>query len=184
MNKLLTLMMVLFTANVVNAAVETGNANGNIQVMEYYDYQCPHCRIMFRNIEESARNNKNVHVVSRVIPVMDGSSWFIARAALASRKQNGYQKFNSLLMQEENYISKEHTMELARKAGLNIKRLQHDMHDNAISTELNANLRASQAEGITMVPVVMISSKTGKREPVKIIGDKSVSYLEGLFKEL
>lgn len=177
-------MMGLFTANGVNAAVETGNSNGNIKVVEFYDYQCPHCRVMFRNIAEAAHNNKNVHVVSHVIPVMDGSSWFIARAALASRKQNGYHKFNALLMQQDNYISKEQTMELAKKAGLNIKRLQHDMHDSAISAELNANLRASQTQGITMVPVTLIASKSANREPVKIIGDKSVSYLEGLFKEL
>lgn len=178
------LVIGLLTANVVNAAVITGNPNGQITVEEFFDYQCPHCREMAQHVNQAIKSNQNVRVVSRVIPIMDGSSWFIARAALAARKQKGFHKFNALLMQEENYISKEQTLQLAKIAGLDLKRLQKDMHDSEISAELNANLRASQAQGINVVPATIVSHKAAKHEPVKIIGDKSVSYLEGLFKEL
>ncbi|MDQ2993408.1 MAG: DsbA family protein [Pseudomonadota bacterium] len=179
---ILVLVSGLLTANVATAAVVTGNANSNVTVVEFFDYQCPHCRIMSRNVEQAVSGNQNVKVVTRVIPVMDGSSWYIARAALAARKQHGYHKFNSLLMQESGYISKERTVELAKIAGLNINNLERDMHSPDISSELNSNLRASQAEGVTVVPATFVSYKSANRPATKIIGDRSVNYLQDLFR--
>jgi protein-disulfide isomerase len=160
------------------AAIVTGNGNGSIVVEEFFDYQCPHCRTMLEVTEQVAQSNHDVKLVTRVVPLLDKNSWFIARAALAARKQGKYAALHHLLMHQRSYITEDRVMSLARSAGINIVLLQREMRSKAIMAELSANVRDSRSRGVEVIPAIF-AYRTDKRSgELRFVGDKSYSELQ------
>lgn len=174
----------LFFSLGATASVVTGNSQGNIIVEEFFDYQCPHCRIMLENTEKLARNNSEIKLVTRVVPLLDGNSWTIARAALAARKQGKYSAFHRLLMQQRQYIAYPQVMHLAKMAGIDVAQLQRDMRSKSIASELNENIKVSRDRGIEVIPALFAYRVNNRSAEISVVGDKSYSDLQNAFANL
>ncbi|MBX9586318.1 MAG: DsbA family protein [Gammaproteobacteria bacterium] len=166
------------------ASVVTGNINGNIVVEEFFDYQCPHCRTMLSVTELLARNNNDVKLVTRVVPLLDKNSWTIARAVLAARKQGKYPAFHHMLMQERSYITEDRLMSLARSAQINIILLKRDMNSKIILNELKVNIRDSRARGVDVIPAIFAHRVGRQSGELRFVGDKSYSDLQASIMNL
>lgn len=166
------------------ASVVTGNINGNIVVEEFFDYQCPHCRTMLSVTELLARNNNDVKLVTRVVPLLDKNSWTIARAVLAARKQGKYPAFHHMLMQERSYITEDRLMSLARSAQINIILLKRDMNSKIILNELKINIRDSRARGVDVIPAIFAYRVGRQSGELRFVGDKSYSDLQASIMNL
>ena len=162
----------------VTAAEVSGNSNGNIVVEEFFDYQCPHCRIMLENTDKLAKNNRDVKLVTRVVPLMGPNSWTIARATLAARKQGKFAALHHLLMQERQYISDQRLLSLAEMAGINMAQLQRDMRSKSISAELNANISTSRRRGVEIISATFVYRANNHSSQIRIVGDKSYGELQ------
>lgn len=167
-----------FVSSGAVAAVVTGNSNGNIVVEEFFDYQCPHCRIMLENTEKVAQNNPNIKLITRVIPLMDRTSWFVARAVLAARNQGKYAELHHLLMQQRETISEVRVFSLAKTAGINVAQLRRDMRSKEIAAELNANITASRARGVDVIPAVFAYRINNRSAMIRVVGDKTSTELQ------
>lgn len=174
----------LFFSLGATASVVTGNSQGNIVVEEFFDYQCPHCRIMLENTEKLARNNSEIKLVTRVVPLLDANSWTIARAALAARKQGKYYPFHHLLMQQRQYIAYPQVMQLAKTAGLDVARLQRDMRSKSIASELNENIKVSRDRGVDVIPALFAYRVNNRSAEINVVGDKSYSELQNSLANL
>ena len=174
----------LFFSLGATAAVVTGNSQGNIIVEEFFDYQCPHCRIMLESTEKLAKNNSEIKLVTRVVPLLDGNSWTIARAALAARKQGKYEALHHLLMQERQYIAYPRVMQLAKIAGLDMSRLRRDMRSQSIASELNENIKISRERGIDVIPAVFAYRINNRSAEISVVGDKSYADLQNSLADL
>ncbi|MFT6105475.1 MAG: protein-disulfide isomerase, partial [Paracoccaceae bacterium] len=75
-----------------------GNLNGDVTVVEFFDYNCPYCRRVKPHIETLLEEDPNVRLVYREWPILGDGSIFAARAALASREQEKYEEFHWALM--------------------------------------------------------------------------------------
>jgi len=64
-----------------------GNPDGDVTVVEFFDYNCPYCRRVKPQIEALLEADPNVKLVYREWPILGDGSVFAARAALASREQ-------------------------------------------------------------------------------------------------
>lgn len=166
------------------AAQISGNNHGNIVVEEFFDYQCPHCRIMLENTDRLARTNQNVKLITRVVPLMDRSSWIIARAVLAARQQGKYSQLHHLLMQQRQNISFEQLLSLAEMAGINVSQLKRDMQSKSIVAELNANISASRNRGVDIIPATFVYREGKKSSQIRIVGDKSLDELQQTISSL
>ena len=174
----------LFFSLGATASVVTGNSQGNIIVEEFFDYQCPHCRTMLEVTEQVARNNHDVKLVTRVVPLLDKNSWFIARAALAARKQGKYAALHHILMHQRSYITEDRLMSLARSAGINIILLQREMHSKAIMAELSENIRDSRSRGVEVIPAIFAHRADNRSGELRFVGDKSYSELQASLTNL
>jgi protein-disulfide isomerase len=181
---LLLLGILSFISVSATASVVSGNPRGNIVVEEYFDYQCPHCRIMLGSMTKLVSNNSNVKLVTRVIPIMGRNSWFIAQAALAARNQGKYAALHYLLMQQREYITNEQLLNLAQRAGINIPKLQRDMRSSSIRAELNANISASRRQGVNIIPATIIFRADNQSSGVRLVGDKSYGELQQTISNL
>lgn len=161
-----------------SAAIVKGNPQGAITVIEFFDYQCPHCRKLYDKIELAAKKNNDVKLVVRAVPLLGRESWIAARAAYAAREQGKYTPFNHELMQVHGRLNQSRVMDIASDIGLNISKLKTDMFSDKITNELNANRRASDSYRVSGVPVVIVKRTDGKGAPQRLVGNISYYKLE------
>lgn len=139
----------------------TGNPDGDVTVVEFFDYRCPYCKRVEPIVQELLKGDGNIRYVSKEFPILGPESVFAARAALASREQDLYQPFSDRLMEHGGDFTEEAVMTIAREVGLDVDRLRGDMA--AQSGEIDgiiSRIRAlAQDLGITGTPAFVIGER-------------------------
>src|ERR1700722_7101706 len=67
-----------------------GNANGDITIVEYFDYQCPYCRKMAPELRQGGHGEGKGRLVLKDWPILGPISVVASRMALASKYQDKY----------------------------------------------------------------------------------------------
>ncbi|TNY46951.1 DsbA family protein, partial [Streptococcus pyogenes] len=68
-----------------------GNLEGDVTVVEFFDYNCPYCRRVKPEVRPLIEDDPNIRLVYREWPILGDGSVFAAKAALAARKQDKYE---------------------------------------------------------------------------------------------
>ena len=100
-----------------------GNINGDVTVIEFFDYNCGYCRQAGKTIQALIASDPNIRVIFREWPVLGEGSTFAARAVLASAEQGKYEEFHWALMNGKDRATKAVVMKVARDLGLDIAKL-------------------------------------------------------------
>jgi len=79
-------------------APNLGNPEGDVTVVEFFDYNCPYCRSAGETMQALLAADANVRVIYREWPILGDDSVIAARAALAAREQGKYEAFHWALM--------------------------------------------------------------------------------------
>lgn len=135
-----------------------GNPSGDATLVEFFDYNCPYCRRVAPTVSGLIEDDANLRVVYKEIPILGPGSQFAARAALAARNQERYVPFHEALMQAPK-VDESNVMEIARRVGLDVERLERDMADPAIKAAIERNLELANALGITGTPSFVIGDR-------------------------
>ncbi len=90
--------------NANRAAIETpfagaweGAADGDVTLVEFFDYNCGYCRASLPIVERLLAEDKKLKVVYREFPVLGPDSESAARAGLAAAKAGKYPQFHRAL---------------------------------------------------------------------------------------
>ena len=67
-----------------------GNPNGDITIVEYFDYQCPYCRKLEPELRQVVQDDGKVRLVLKDWPILGPVSVVAARMALACKYQDKY----------------------------------------------------------------------------------------------
>ena len=59
----------------------SGDAHGDVTVVEFFDYQCPYCKRALGPVTERLAADERVRVVWKEFPILGPVSYFAARAA-------------------------------------------------------------------------------------------------------
>lgn len=171
-----------------NASPVVGNPSGNVTLVEFFDFQCPHCKDMSTVIEGIAQEDGNLRVVHKPLPIFGANSTYAAKAAIAASQQSQYNAFYEALMRASNPLTKKKVLEAAKKVGLNIPKLEKDIDAPTTGKELDNNLRLAQELGITGTPtyVVALSNYTPEKESKAFFvpGSTNAKTLNGYIKQL
>ena len=138
-----------------------GNPQGTVTLVEFFDYQCGHCKEMSEIIESLIQSNKNLRVVFKEMPIFGGASEFAAKAALASQKQGKFLAFHNALMKAGNPLSKETVMELAKSTGLNTDQLTKDMSASDVDQEIKNTMQLAQDLQLMGTPAFVLANRAG-----------------------
>lgn len=155
-----------------------GNAKGTISVIEFFDYQCPHCKAMVPAIQGLIAANKNVRVVYKEMPIFGADSEFASRAALAAQKQGKYEVFHNALMKSSGRLPNQTVLDIAKSVGLDINRLQADMKQADISNELASNGQLAEKIGVRGTPAIIVIEDADPKVNRFIPGETSQAALQ------
>jgi len=142
-------------------AFVTGPANARKSVVEFFDYNCPHCRNsfpVFRKFYEAHKNDTRFAFIE--LPIFGQASVDAARSALAARNQpDKYVAFHFALMAQKGEINPSNTIEAAHSAGLDVNKLMADLKDPAIVPELVAARALAERIKLDGTPLFVVDGK-------------------------
>ena len=147
-------------------AFVTGPANSKRTVVEFFDYNCGHCRNSFPIIQKFYNAHKaDTRLALIEFPIFGEKSNNAARAALAARRQpDKYLAFHFALMGEDGEIGPDQIVDAAHKAGLDVNKLMADLSEPTINKELAAARALAARAGIAGTPFFIINGKAHSGE--------------------
>ncbi len=108
-----------------------GNVEGDITIVEYFDYQCPYCRKIEPELRQVIQDDGKVRLVLKDWPVLGPVSVIAARMALASKFQDKYIQAHEALIGVNSKLTEPRMRELLAGAGIDVDRLDRDLVTNA-----------------------------------------------------
>lgn len=153
-----------------------GNVEAKNTIFLWSDYSCPYCRRVHGELSRVLKERKDVRVVLKNFSIHGVLSDAPAQAVIAAKLQDNAKAaaLDKLLMDEEYYADarkqssqeaaqksiNENVMKLAKKAGLDTKKLAEDMKGEVVARELKNVRELAQRFEITGTPFLIINGKT------------------------
>jgi len=147
--------------NAINALYSLSNPgifqkNADITIFEFFDYNCGYCKSVVKTIMETISEDKKINFVFVEFPILSQQSYTAALAALASQKQNLYNKFHLSLMNVKGVVDYKKIFNTAKDIGLNIEQLKSDMNSSEIATQLKKNREIAKLLSLNGTPAFII----------------------------
>lgn len=136
-----------------------GNAEGNVTLVEFFDYNCPYCRQMAPVMAQAAADDPQLKIVYKEFPILGPDSVFAAKAALAAQKQGKYTQFHKALFDSRTRVTEAIVLKIAAEAGLDVARMKSDMQQPEIQALIDRNAELAQALRITGTPGFVVGDQ-------------------------
>ena len=135
-----------------------GNADGDITIVEYFDFNCPYCRKVEPELRQVVQDDGKVKLVYKDWPVLGPVSVVAARMALAVKYQDKYVAAHDALMGSASRLTEPRIRELLAAAGIDVDRATKDLETNAkaIDAILARNNDQATAFGFKGTPSFII----------------------------
>lgn len=159
-------------------AYVTGPANAKNTFVEFFDYNCGHCRNTYPAVQKYFEKHKSDTRFAFVeFPIFGESSTIAAKTAVAARRQGDkYVAFHFALMGEGNSaVDQQSLLDNAKKAGLDITQLTNDMMLPATDKSLLSALRLAREAKFRGTPVFIVNGKVHDGE----ISEAEIKELTG-----
>lgn len=147
-----------------------GNPKGDVTIVEFFDYRCPYCKKVKKDVADLLKQDGNIRLVLKEFPILSAESEMAAQAAIASVAQGKYWDFHMAMMGAED-LSKDAIFAIAKKTGIDVERLKADMKDPRVEKRLASTQELARKLGIDATPTFFIGD-----EPH--IGGQSLSELK------
>lgn len=137
-----------------------GNPDGDVTLVEFFDYNCPYCRRAGTAVQALIEADPNLRVVYREWPILGPESVTATRASLAARKQGKYEEFHWALMGMDGRINENAVMRVASSLGMDVDQLKADMQLPEIDAHIATSMEISRGLGFSGTPSFVIGDTT------------------------
>jgi len=139
----------------------TGNPEGDVTVVEFFDYRCGYCKRVLPAIQELLRTDGGVRYVFKEFPILGPDSVVAARAAVAAWKidPEKYVAFHTDLMASRGALSEQRVLDMAQRIGFDPEQLLRAMEDPAVDAELQGNIALGGRIGVRGTPAFIIGGR-------------------------
>jgi protein-disulfide isomerase len=108
-----------------------GNPDGDISIVEWFDYNCPYCRKIDPELRQVVQDDGKVRLVLKDWPILGEVSKLSARLVLAAKYQDKYLPAHEALIGVSSRLTEPRVRELLAGAGVDMDRLNKDLAANA-----------------------------------------------------
>lgn len=136
-----------------------GNPDGDVTIVEFFDYRCPYCKQVTPSIAQLLKADGKIRFVYKELPILGPDSVVAARAALAARAQDKYLALHEALMRTRGALDEAAVLRVAGEAGLDTARLKADMGSAAIEAMIDKNRKLARDLSLTGTPAFIIGNK-------------------------
>lgn len=137
----------------------SGNANGDVVIVDFNDYQCPYCKRAHQAVKQVVGADSKLKVVYKDLPILGEPSRIAALAALAAGKQGKHAAMHDALMEFGGKLDRARILELAASVGLDMALLEKDMEDPKFKQLIDRNMALAGALGVRGTPAFVIGDQ-------------------------
>ncbi len=143
--------------------VTLGNPHGDVTLVEFFDYSCGFCKRALPDMLTLIKDDPNLKIVLKELPILGAGSAEAARIAIAVRMQDAegqkYLAFHQELLGGAGRASKEKALAAAKDQGLDMVRLEQDAASDEVGATLSEDVKLAGAMGINGTPGYVVGDK-------------------------
>ena len=159
-----------------------GNRNAGVQLVEFADFECPHCASVAPQLKELLSSNNNVNLRFKHYPISNICNPNIGReghanaclAAIATDcalKQGKFWEMNSIVFKNQNYLSRKDVEFLAEaQVKLEMTSFKACLDDPTMLDGIRSDIAAADAVGVQGTPSVYIKGVANKEKWYRLTG--------------
>jgi len=140
--------------------VVLGNAQGNVTMVEFFDYNCGYCKRAMDDMLTLLKTDPNLKIVLKEFPVLGPGSVEAAKVAVAVRMQDKsgkkYLEFHQKLLGGRGQADQAHALAVAKDIGMDMSRLEKDLASDEVKTTINENFKLAEALGLNGTPSYIV----------------------------
>ncbi len=137
-----------------------GNPEGDVVLVEFFDYRCPYCHKASTIIKALIDEDPNLKVVMKEFPILSPESTIAARAALAAGKQGKYAEYHFALMDNPQDLSQTRLRALAENLGMDLDQFTADMKSREIGEAILKTRQLAQRIGANGTPAFVVGTRS------------------------
>lgn len=138
-----------------------GNPNGNITLVEFFDYNCGYCKRANSTVQALIKDNPDLRIVYKEFPILSETSVTAARAALAINAlyPEQYETFHrSLLVIRGSLGSDEDVWKQVARLDVDIDRVRAESKKGWVQDTLARNHELARKLNITGTPTFIVGN--------------------------
>jgi len=139
-----------------------GPANAPIVLVEYGDYQCPHCGAAYPQVKRiQKRLGKDLKFVFRNFPLAEAHphAFIAAVSTEAAARQNAFWEMHDTLFEHQDRLDPEALVQYARHLRLDVERFIKDMNDQTLADKVEADFESGIRSGVNGTPTFFINGQ-------------------------
>ncbi len=144
-----------------------GNKDGKVVIYTFFDYNCGYCRKNNEVEKDIIASEKDVKIVLKNFPIFP-PSMLPAKAMIAAKEQGmeKVEKFHNALFsgslnpeKGSKKTEKDIIMDIAKKSGLDVKKLEEDMKKTFVEEELLRTRKLAEKLGFQGTPAHIVGDQ-------------------------
>jgi len=143
--------------------VVLGNPQGNVTMVEFFDYNCGFCKHAMPDMFSLLKNDGNLKFVLKEFPVLGPGSVEAAHVAVAARMQDPtgkkYIEFHQKLLGGRGPADKARALAVAKEVGYDVPRIEKDMDSDEVKTTINEDMKLADVLGVSGTPSYVIGNE-------------------------
>ena len=139
-----------------------GPAHAALVLVEYGDYECPHCGAAYPIIKKLQQHfGEKMLFVFRNFPLAEMHPHALAAAyvAEASELQQKFWPLHDLIFEHQEHLSDHHLLNYANTAGVDLKKLGIDIRSAPIVDKVEKDMIGGARSGVNGTPTFFINGK-------------------------
>ncbi len=136
-----------------------GNPDGDVTVVEFFDYNCGYCKRALEDINTVLEQDKNVRFIFKEYPILGPSSEVAARWAEAAHRQGKYFEFHQAVMHSMNPLNEENLEKIGKDVGLDVEKLKTDANSAEVRTSVTDSRNLGMSMHVQGTPGFIINGK-------------------------
>ena len=143
--------------------VVLGNPQGNVTMVEFFDYNCGFCKRALPDMLDLLKTDSDLKFVLKEFPVLGQGSVEAAHVAVAARMQDSsgkkYIEFHQKLLGGRGPADKAHALAAAKEAGFDMARIDKDMDSDEVKKTIDENMKLADALGVSGTPSYVVGDE-------------------------
>jgi protein-disulfide isomerase len=135
-----------------------GNPNGDVAIVEFFDYRCPYCKKVEPELEALLKEDPKLRLVLKEFPILGPVSMTAAHAAIAAQRQGKYDAFHDAMMTARGNITDDTVYQVARSVGLDVDKLKRDMASPEVDETVKKNMSLADTLDVHGTPAFIIGN--------------------------
>ena len=142
--------------------VNLGNPQGDVTVVEFFDYNCGYCKRAMTDMMELMKGDGKIKFVLKEFPVLGEGSVQAAQVAAAVRMQDKtgkkYLEFHQKLLTGRGQVDKTRALAAAKEIGMDVARIEKDIAGDEVKATLEESFKLAEALGLNGTPSYVVGT--------------------------